>query len=114
MRIGELAQQTGVSRDTLRFYERLGLIQARRSSNSYRDYDSAAVLLVNFIRRAQALVSCRKSAGCRKSGKARIRKAECAKLAAKLSEIDVRILQLAELKQQLSAQLMQECPLRNC
>jgi DNA-binding transcriptional MerR regulator len=31
MRIGELAQQTGVSRDTLRFYERLGLIQARRS-----------------------------------------------------------------------------------
>ena len=38
MRIGELAQSTAVSRDSLRFYERLGLIGSRRSANGYRDY----------------------------------------------------------------------------
>ena len=117
MRIGELAQQTGVSRDTLRFYERLGLIQARRSSNSYRDYDSAVVLLVNFIRRAQALGFSLQEIGQRlpevwESPNPESRMREI--LQQKLSEIDVRILQLAELKQQLSEQLAQVCPLRNC
>jgi hypothetical protein len=74
------------------------------------------VLLVNFIRRAQALVS---AAGNRPAAAGSLAKPASGKqnarnLQQKLSEIDVRILQLAELKQQLSAQLMQECPLRNC
>ena len=117
MRIGELAQQTGVSRETLRFYESLGLIQAGRSSNGYRDYDSAVVLLVTYIRRAQGLGFSLQEIGQRlpevwESPNPESRMREI--LQQKLSEIDVRILQLAELKQQLNEQLAQVCPLRNC
>lgn len=39
MRIGELAQELGVSADTLRFYERSGLLpRPSRGENGYRDY----------------------------------------------------------------------------
>ncbi|WP_295478553.1 MerR family DNA-binding transcriptional regulator [uncultured Pseudomonas sp.] len=55
MRIGELAQVCGVSRDTLRFYEERGLIQARRLANGYRDYPEEIAQLVHFIRDAQRL-----------------------------------------------------------
>jgi DNA-binding transcriptional MerR regulator len=36
MRVGELAQASAVSRDTLRFYEQRGLIAAQRSANETR------------------------------------------------------------------------------
>ena len=41
MRIGELAKKSGLSRDTIRFYERNGLITSYASQNpqnSYREY----------------------------------------------------------------------------
>ncbi len=39
MKIGELARELGVSADTLRFYERSGLLpRPRRRENGYRDY----------------------------------------------------------------------------
>ena len=41
MRIGELAKRTGLPRDTIRFYERNGLITSLKpegGSNDYRDY----------------------------------------------------------------------------
>lgn len=44
MRIGELAEQVGVSTDTLRFYERSGwLPRAERQVNAYREYDAEDV-----------------------------------------------------------------------
>ncbi len=49
MRIGELAQASAVSRDTLRFYEQRGLIVARRSANGYRDYSPDMLQLVLYI-----------------------------------------------------------------
>ena len=55
MRIGTLAQATGLSRDTLRFYERQGLLQARRRANGYRDYPPGLVVLLRFITQAQDL-----------------------------------------------------------
>lgn len=55
MRIGELAQASAVSRDTLRFYEQRGLIAAQRSANGYRDYPSEMVQLVQYIKTAQRL-----------------------------------------------------------
>lgn len=57
MRIGELAKQTSVSRDTIRFYERHGLITSRpsvSSSNNYRIYPKDAALTLELIREAQA------------------------------------------------------------
>jgi DNA-binding transcriptional MerR regulator len=39
VRIGELARELGVSADTLRFYERSGLLpRPQRAENGYRDY----------------------------------------------------------------------------
>ena len=44
IRIGELAQQLGVSTDTLRFYERAGWLPApERAQNGYRSYRAADV-----------------------------------------------------------------------
>src|SRR5512146_171004 len=56
MRIGELATQAGVSAQTLRYYERRGLLEAERGATSgFRDYAATAVRQVLFIRRAQDL-----------------------------------------------------------
>lgn len=54
MRIGDLALATGVNAQTIRFYERRGLLpSAGREGNGYRQYDEAAVSLLGFIRSAQ-------------------------------------------------------------
>ena len=37
-RIGEMAEMTGLTRDTLRFYEKKGVIAAKRRENGYRYY----------------------------------------------------------------------------
>lgn len=57
MRIGELAKQSSVSRDTIRLYERHGLISSRPSSspsNNYRIYPDDAALTLDLIREAKA------------------------------------------------------------
>lgn len=57
MRIGELARRAEVSRDTIRFYERHGLIRSDidpEASNSYRIYPEDTLLTLDMIRDAQA------------------------------------------------------------
>lgn len=52
MRIGALAKKTGLSRDTIRFYERHGLIHSHASTdpaNSYRDYPDEMVEQLEMI-----------------------------------------------------------------
>jgi DNA-binding transcriptional MerR regulator len=50
---GELADLAGVSRDTLRHYERKGVLpRPRRSHNAYRQYPPEALQRVQLIRRA--------------------------------------------------------------
>lgn len=56
MRIGELAQRTGVAVDTVRFYERQGLLPPPlRRASGYRSYAVADVARLRFVRRAKAL-----------------------------------------------------------
>lgn len=55
MKIGELARQTGLSVDTLRFYERIGLIQRpARDGGGRRDYDPAVLDWIAFLGRLAA------------------------------------------------------------
>ena len=56
VRIGVLARQADVATETLRYYERLGLIRPMgRSAGNYRLYGDEARHRLNFIRRAQTL-----------------------------------------------------------
>lgn len=55
MLIGEVADATGVTTKTLRYYERQGLLhEPARTAGGYRDYRSDVVDRVGFIRQAQA------------------------------------------------------------
>lgn len=50
MKIGEVAERTGVSRRLLRYYEEQGLITATRGDNGYREYAEAHVDVVRQIK----------------------------------------------------------------
>ncbi|WP_347753681.1 heavy metal-responsive transcriptional regulator [Agrococcus sp. ProA11] len=55
MRIGELAEATGTTTKTLRFYEDSGLLPPpERTVSGYRDYDQEAIARLDFIRRGRA------------------------------------------------------------
>src|SRR5689334_3719525 len=54
MKIGELAQRSGIPASTIRFYESKGLLKAvNRRSNGYRDYPLEAAALLAIISGAQ-------------------------------------------------------------
>jgi MerR family copper efflux transcriptional regulator len=58
MLIGEIVRQTGVSRDTIRYYERLGLLQAEGRPppfNTYEAYPAATVTQLGLIQQAKKL-----------------------------------------------------------
>jgi MerR family copper efflux transcriptional regulator len=56
MTIGVLANQVGLTAETLRYYERLGLIApSQRTASNYRLYGEEAAQRLHFIRRAQVL-----------------------------------------------------------
>ncbi len=56
MRIGELAKRSGVAVETIRFYEKEGLLtQARRTENNYRTYTQEHLRELNFIHHCRTL-----------------------------------------------------------
>ena len=56
MQIGQLAQQAGVAIDTVRYYERQGLLPPpQRRASGYRQYDNQDISRLRFIRRAKDL-----------------------------------------------------------
>ncbi len=56
LRIGEVARASGLSVETLRFYERRGLLgRPRRTHANYRVYDREVLERLSFIRRAQLI-----------------------------------------------------------
>lgn len=56
MRIAEVEALTEVSRHTVRYYERIGLLSAPpRGANNYREYSAACVEQLRFIRDAQQM-----------------------------------------------------------
>ena len=56
MTIGQLAKQTQLNIETVRYYERRGLIlKPPRSKSGYRQYSKEAITRIHFIKRAKEL-----------------------------------------------------------
>ena len=55
MTIGEISQEIGLSADTLRYYERIGLLPpVPRNAAGIRNYDEYFVNFINFIKKLKA------------------------------------------------------------
>lgn len=56
VRIGELAERSGVEATTIRYYEVIGLLpKPERTLAGYRDYEEKAAIRLRFIRAAQSV-----------------------------------------------------------
>lgn len=56
MKISELAARAGSNPETIRYYERIGLLPAPgRTGSNYRDYDRTHIDRLSFIRHARGL-----------------------------------------------------------
>ena len=104
-RSGELARLSGVSPDTLRYYERVGLLPLpRRAPNGYREYTASALDRVLLIQRALEmgfnLEELKRILAARDRGA--LPCGEVRRLASqKLGELDARLIELASLRDQL-------------
>ena len=111
--IGTLAAAAGVRRDTIRYYERIGLMAAPgRTAAGYRLYGERDLERINFVRTAQRLGFTLSEAGdllaLRAAGSARA--ADVLRLTdAKIGELRDRVAQLEGIRQALEA-LAAECP----
>ncbi|WP_229429233.1 MerR family transcriptional regulator [Massilia sp. ST3] len=114
MKIGQLAEAAGVSCDTLRFYEKRGLIRALRGENGYRQYAPETAQLVGYIRMAQKLGFSLAEIGENLPALWEAREPEQAiaqLLAEKVEAIDLRIAELQALKTGLLERIRLVCPL---
>ncbi|RMF21439.1 MAG: heavy metal-responsive transcriptional regulator [Deltaproteobacteria bacterium] len=112
MTIGTVAKQAGVTVDTIRFYEKQGLLAPRRRrASGYREYDGEAVRRLRFIRRAKdlgfTLGDIRELLALKVD-----RRASCARVKrraeAKITEIEEKIRTLRKMKNAL-ARLTRAC-----
>ena len=112
MWISRTAREAGVNTQTLRYYERRGLLpRPPRRGAGYRDYPADAVQLVRFIKRAQDLgfsldevEELIKLRGVRASERQKVRRIAEKKIA----DIDSRIAHLGSMRDALQ-HLVQSC-----
>jgi DNA-binding transcriptional MerR regulator len=108
--IGELAARTGTTPDTLRYYERLGLLpRPARTTGGYRVYTDETVERLRFIRQARTLgltlheirtlVRDRTSGGVRRCRDVRDM------LRSKMTDLEARIAELQAFRETLSRYL---------
>jgi len=102
---GQLAQRSGVGVETIRFYERQGLIsEPPRRPSGYRDYPPDTVARIVFIRRAKELGFSLKEIGELLELRVRPRR-NCAAVKrnadAKIADIDKKITALRQMRRAL-------------
>ncbi len=119
--IGEVAKRAGVHVETLRYYERRGLVEEPpRAPSNYRAYPAETVHRVRFIKRAQELGFSLDEIGDLLSLRA-APKARCAdvrrRAEAKLDDIDEKMRTLRRMKKALAG-LVAQCsgrgPVTDC
>ena len=106
--IGELAARTGVTAETIRYYEREGVIPPaeRRGSGQYRRYTAADAERLRFVRRARDLGFSLDEVGELLDLAAGRRGGPCAEVnrmaRVHLAQVDAKLAQLAALRTELS------------
>jgi MerR family mercuric resistance operon transcriptional regulator len=115
LRMGELAASVGLSRETLRYYERIGLLpEPDRSTSGYRQYPREAVGRLKFIGRAQelgfTLAEIEELLGLRVDNVAACDRV-CEHAAAKLESVEAKVADLKRIASSLSA-LIDQCESR--
>jgi MerR family copper efflux transcriptional regulator len=110
LRTGQVAKAAGVSIQTLRFYEREGILLApRRSRAGYRLYTEDAVLVIRLVKRAQELgFTLREVRDVLRLRPPRRREAVRSAANAKIGEIEERIRALKLMSKTLK-KLMKSC-----
>ncbi len=104
--IGQVARESGIGIETVRFYEREGLLEAPvRRSSGYRQFDENAIHRLRFIKQAQRLgftlreikelLSLKLDPDC---SRAKVRE----RAVAKVEDIDARIKELKRMKKALA------------
>lgn len=112
LRVGEVAEAAGVNRETLRYYERRGLLDAPdRSPGGHRLYDDQAVTTLRVIKAAQRLgFSLDEVADLIEAGRPRARTQGLqARARDKLVEVDQRIADLETIRVNLVAAIEAGC-----
>lgn len=106
LKIGQLAKESGVTIDTIRFYEDKGLIKPdSRSDSGYRYYGLDAINILNFVRSAKELGFTLSEIGdfleiqISKRGKCSLAQE---KIDDKINDIDIKISNLKSIKKALS------------
>jgi DNA-binding transcriptional MerR regulator len=115
--VSQLAREVGVSPDTVRFYEREGLLPApRRTSAGYRQYDATMVDRMTFIQGAQrlglSLSDVRDLLAVRDTGECPCEPAE-QHLTKRLAELDAEIARMKQLRVQM-AEMLARIPAGDC
>lgn len=110
--IGQVASAAGLNVQTLRYYERVGLLpSARRSRAGYRQYTDETVRVLSFVKRAQelgfTLREIKELLALRRAGAQR-RDAVRAVATAKVADIEQRIQDLVAIRGALSS-LLESC-----
>ena len=111
MNIGNASEKSGLSAKTIRYYEDIGLLQADRADNGYRDYSTSDVHRLRFLQRSRSLgfsvEECRQLLSLY-SDKDRESASVKAIAKAKLTEIDRKLAELTELRDTLRV-LVRSC-----
>lgn len=113
MKIGELAHRAGVGIDTVRYYERQGLLPPpARQASGYRQFEASDVARLRFVRRAKALGftlgeirELLELSGHRDDDMGRMKEAA----AQKLLEVDAKVAELTRIRDGLET-LVTACP----
>lgn len=110
--IGKVAKASGVGIDTVRFYERKGLIPpGKKAGTSFREYSGDSARRIRFIKRAQelgfTLSEIKELLEIRVSSKATCSQVKT-RSDAKLEEIEEKIQDLRKIKRSLAA-LSEQC-----